>query len=129
MHCVSGQLIVFYQGTDQEHFLRSMFEFPHVLPVLAERDEGLKELAESRGRTVLFMGADEAKLFFSPDFTFHYSHSGGKPEEVATKLKQDFTVMLFFGRSMGSPIALHKPISAATAAPILVYGIFDLLRY
>lgn len=124
-----GQLIVFYQGREPEHFLKGVFEFPHVLPVLAERDDELKEMAEAHNRSVLFMGADEAEVFFNPDFSFHYSSRGGTPEDVAVKLKQDFTVMLFFGRSLGEPVTLGRNVGAATALPIMVYEVFKLLRH
>ncbi len=123
-----GQLIVFYRGREPEHFLKGVFEFPHVLPVVAQRSEELKELADRKSRSILFMGPDEAKMFFNPDFVFHYSHSGGTPEDIAVKLKQDFTVMLFFGKKLGSPVALGRNIDAATAAPLMIYEIFKLLR-
>jgi hypothetical protein len=125
---MTGQLIVFYQGRDPEHFLKGVFEFPHVLPVIAQRSEELKKLADACNRSVLFMGPDEAKMFFNPDFVFHYSHTGRTPEDIAVKLKQDFTAMLFFGRKFGSPIALGRNIDAATALPIMIYEVFKLLR-
>jgi hypothetical protein len=126
---MGGQLIVFYQGREPEHFLKGVFEFPHVLPVLAERSEELKELGEANNRSVLFMGADEAHMFFNPDFTFHYSATGGTPEDIAVKLKQDFTVMLFFGCSFGDAVTLGRNVDAATAAPVLIYETFKLLKH
>lgn len=125
---MAGQIIVFYQGRAPRHFLKGIFEFPHVLPVIAQRSEELKKLADEHNRSVLFMGPDEAKMFFNPDFVFHYSHTGGTPEDLAVKLKQDFTVMLFFGRKFGTPVALGRNVDAATAAPILIYEAFKLLR-
>ncbi|MBR9680535.1 MAG: hypothetical protein GOU98_01770 [Candidatus Altiarchaeota archaeon] len=125
---MGGQLIVFYQGTEPEHFLKGIFEFPQVLPVLGERNEELKKLAEEKNRSVIFMGPDEAKMFFNPNFVFHYSSRGGEPEDLAVKLKQDFSVMLFFGKKMGESVSLSKNLDAATAAPILVYEVLNLLR-
>jgi hypothetical protein len=125
---MAGQLILFYQGKSPEHFLQGMFEFPHVLPVVAQRAEHLKKLADEHNRSVLFMGPDEAKMFFNPDFIFHYSYTGGTPEDLAVKLKQDFTVMLFFGKKFGQAVALGRNVDAATAAPILIYETFKSLR-
>jgi hypothetical protein len=125
---MTGQLIMFYDGPDPEHFLKGVFEFPQVLPVISARSEELKRLADEKNRSVLFMGADEARIFFSPEFTFHYSPNGKSPEEVAVKLKQDFVVMMFFGRVFGDPIGLQKNVDGSTAAPVIVYEILKLLR-
>jgi|GEM_PF-2788110 len=125
---MGGQLIVFYQGPEPEHFLKGMFEFPQVLPVLGERSEELKQLASEKNRSVIFMGADEAQIFFNPNFTFHYSSRGGEAEDLAVKLKQDFSVMLFFGKKTGDAVSLSKNLDSATAAPIMVYEVLKLLR-
>ena len=126
---MSGQLIVYYDGDEPKQFLNAIFEFPQILPVLSTRSEELKELADKKNRSVLFMKAKEAEVFFSPNFTFHYAGINGRePEDIAVKLKQDFVVMLFFGSTNGEPIALKRKISDETAAPILIYEILKLLR-
>ena len=126
---MGGQLIIFYEGPEPEHFLKGVFQFPQILPVIANRSESLKKLAEKLGRSVLFMGADEAKMFFGPDFVFHYTKSGGKsPEEMAAKIKQDFSVMLFMGRKFGDAVSLTRSVDGATAAPIIAYITLKTLR-
>ena len=125
---MSGQLIVFYDGPDPIHFLKGVFEFPQVLPVLSKRTDELRQLADERNRSVLFMGADEAKMFFAPDFAFHYASTGKTPEELAVKLKQDFVIMLFFGKKLGEPISLKRSVRSDTAAPIIIYEVIKLLR-
>jgi len=126
---MGGQLIIFYEGPEPEHFLKGVFQFPQVLPVVANRSESLKKLAEKHSRSVLFMGADEAKMFFGPDFIFHYTKSGGKgPEELAAKIKQDFSVMLFMGRKFGDAISLMRSVDGATAASIIAYDVLKILR-
>lgn len=126
---MSGQLILFYEGPEPEHFLKGVFQFPQILPVVANRSESLKKLAEKHNRSVLFMGAEEAKIFFGPDFVFHYTYSGGKgPEELSAKVKQDFGVMLFFGRKFGEAVSLERSVDAATAAPIIAYEVIKSLR-
>ncbi|MBR9689602.1 MAG: hypothetical protein GOV01_01740 [Candidatus Altiarchaeota archaeon] len=125
---MGGQLIVFYEGKEPEQFLKGVFEFPQVLPVISKRSDELKKLADENNRSVIFMGADEAQMFFNPNFVFHYSASGGHAEDLAVKLKQDFTVMLFFGRKFGDAVTLKRNIDAATAAPIIIYETIKLLR-
>ena len=126
---MAGQLLVFYDGPDPEQFVKGVFEFPQVLPVVSHRSDDLRRLAEERHRSLLFMGAEEAKVFFSPDFVFHYSSTGEKRlESVAAKLKQDFTVMVFFGRRFGDPVSLGRKIDPAVAAPVLIYEVLGMLK-
>ena len=122
--------MVFWEGATEEleHFLRGISEFPSTLVIVPPRFRESKALAERLGRNILFMELEDAKLLFKPKFTFHYSKNGSAPEEVAVKVKQDFNVLLVFGRKEGEPISLKEWVGYSTAAPLMVYEILKLLN-
>lgn len=122
--------MVFWEGAKEEfdHFLRGIAEFPSVLVIVPPVFRDSKSLAERLGRNILFMELEDARTLFKPKFTFHYSKSGTDPAEIASKVKQDFNVLLAFGRKEGAPVALHTWVGHSTAAPLLVYEILKLLR-
>ncbi len=122
--------MVFWDGAGEEleHFLRGISEFPSILVIVPPRFRESKALAERLGRNILFMELEDAKLLFKPRYIFHYAKDGEGPEEVASKVKQDFNVLLVFGKKEGNPISLKDWIGHSTAAPLVVYEILKLLR-
>ena len=111
-----------------EHFLLGVFDFPEVVVVLPRSFKKVEKFAEAHGRSIIFADPFEIDLILSPDFSFHYSKFGSGVEAVANKLKQDFTVMLFFGMKKGEPVTLEEKVRNSTAAPIIIYEVFKLLR-
>ena len=122
--------MVFWEGALDEfnHFLRGIAEFPGVLVIVPPRFRESKNLADKLGRNILFMELSDARLLFKPKYVFHHSKHGASPEEVAAKIKQDFNVLLAFGKKEGDPISLETWIGDSTAAPLLVYEILKILR-
>jgi len=113
---------------DLEHFLLGVFDFPQVVVVLPRDMEKARKFAESYGRSLLFIDPEEIDVVINPDFTFYLDNRGNGIEVVANKLKQDFTVMFCFGLKKGEPIKLDYKIKESTAAPIIIYEVFRLIK-